>query len=60
VTFHATSGISREGWSGRGEVRSSMRSDAEAFHVTTELTAYENGRAVFNRSWEHRFPRDHA
>jgi uncharacterized protein len=60
VRFEAMSGISREGWSGRGEVSSSMRSDSDAFHVTTELTAFENGEAIFQRSWQHRFPRDHV
>jgi uncharacterized protein len=58
VSFHASTGMARDGWSARAAVTSSMRSDAEAFHVTSELTAYENGEPVFSRSWEHRFPRD--
>jgi hypothetical protein len=37
-----------------------MRSDAEAFHVTSELTAYERDEQVFARRWEHRFPRDNV
>jgi len=39
-------------------VTASMRADAEAFHVTSELTATESGERVFHRRWEHRFPRD--
>jgi predicted acyl esterase len=60
VEFHAVSGISRGDWSGRAEVAASMRSDTEAFHVTSELTATENGDVVFARTWELRFPRDHV
>jgi uncharacterized protein len=60
VSFRATTGIARGDWSGRAEVAAAMRSDAEAFHVTSELTAIENDDAVFARTWEHRFPRDHV
>jgi hypothetical protein len=37
-----------------------MRADAHAFHVTTELAAFESGREVFRHHWEHSFPRDHV
>ncbi|HXH98380.1 MAG TPA: CocE/NonD family hydrolase C-terminal non-catalytic domain-containing protein, partial [Gaiellaceae bacterium] len=60
VEFRAASGIARGAWSGRAEVAASMRADAEAFHVHSELTATENGDVVFTRTWEHRFPRDHV
>jgi putative CocE/NonD family hydrolase len=60
VTFRAASGIARGEWSGRAEVQSSMCADATAFHVRTELAAFESGREVFRRRWEHRFPRDHV
>ncbi len=60
VSFRASTGISRGDWSGRAEVEATMRADAEAFHVTTELTATESGEEVFRRRWEHRFPRDHV
>jgi putative CocE/NonD family hydrolase len=60
VSFHATTGIARKGWSGRAEATASMCADAEAFHVRSELTAYESGEQIFTRSWEHRFPRDHV
>jgi putative CocE/NonD family hydrolase len=60
VTFAAATGIARDDWSGRAEVTASMRADAEAFSVTSVLTAYESGEQVFTRTWEHRFPRDHV
>jgi putative CocE/NonD family hydrolase len=60
VSFRATTGIARGDWSGRAEVTATMRSDADAFLVTTELTAFERDERVFERRWEHRFPRDHV
>ena len=60
MTFRASSGIARGDWSGRAEVEASMRADADAFHVTTELAAFESGEEVFRRRWEFRFPRDHV
>ncbi len=60
VSFRAASGIARGDWSGRAEVEATMRADAAAFHVTTELTATESGKEVFRRRFEHRFPRDHV
>jgi uncharacterized protein len=60
VEFRAVSGIARGDWNGRAEVAASMRADADAFHVRSELTATENGAVVFARTWEHRFPRDHV
>ena len=60
ASFHATTGIARGDWSGHAQVTGTMRSDAEAFHVTSELTAYERDKRVFARRWEHRFPRDNV
>jgi hypothetical protein len=37
-----------------------MRSDADAFRVTSELTAYDSGEQVFMRRWEHHIPRDNV
>ncbi|MGH3006158.1 MAG: CocE/NonD family hydrolase [Gaiellaceae bacterium] len=58
VRFRATSGMSRGAWRTRAEVESTMTADAEAFHVTTELDAYEGDARVFARAWAFRFPRD--
>jgi putative CocE/NonD family hydrolase len=58
VRFHATSGMARGDWRTRAEVTSTMTGDAESFHVTTVLEAYEGGTRVFARTWAFRFPRD--
>ncbi|HEX2045179.1 MAG TPA: CocE/NonD family hydrolase [Gaiellaceae bacterium] len=60
VRFRATSAMARGDWRTRAEVASTMTSDAEAFHVTTALDAYEGDTRVFARTWAFRFPRDHV
>ncbi len=60
VSFHATTRHRPRRLERPSRGDSSMRADAEAFHVTSELTAFENGEPVFSRAWEHRFPRDHV
>jgi hypothetical protein len=50
--------MARGDWRTRAEVESTMTADAEAFHVTTELDAYEADARVFARAWAFRFPRD--
>ena len=58
VRFRATTGMARGDWSVRAEVASTMSADAEAFHVTSALDAYEGERRVLARAWSWRFPRD--
>jgi uncharacterized protein len=58
VRFRATSGASRGDWRTRAEVASTMTSDANFFHVTTALDAYEGETRIFARTWSFRFPRD--
>jgi uncharacterized protein len=60
VRFRATTAMARGGWRTRAEVASTMTSDADAFHVTTALDAYEGDTRVFARTWAFRFPRDHV
>ena len=60
VRFRATSGMARGDWRTRAEVEAAMTCDAEAFHVTTALDAYEGDDKVFSRTWTFRFPRDHV
>ena len=60
VRFHAVSGMARDGWRVRAEVASAMTADADAFHVTSSLDAYEGDTRVFTRTWSLRFPRDHV
>jgi putative CocE/NonD family hydrolase len=58
VRFRMTTGMARGDWSTRAEVASTMSADAEAFHVTSSLDAYEGATRVFARTWSWRFPRD--
>jgi uncharacterized protein len=58
VRFRATSGVARGDWRTRAEVEAGMTCDAEAFHVTSQLDAYEGDSRVFTRTWAFRFPRD--
>jgi putative CocE/NonD family hydrolase len=60
ATVETAMGVSlgRNGWRTRIETKSTMRSDAVAFHVTNELTAYEGGQLVFARTWTFDIPRD--
>jgi uncharacterized protein len=60
VRFRATSGMGRGDWQTLAAVESSMTSDAEAFHVESELTVNENEAEVFKRSWRFTIPRDHV
>jgi hypothetical protein len=50
--------MARGDWRALTDVTSSMTSDADAFHVTTALEVFENGETIFERTWEHHFPRD--
>ena len=52
--------IARAGWRTRVAVASSMRADANAFHLDDELEAYEGDALVFSRTWTKTIPRDHA
>lgn len=60
VRFRAVTGMARGDWRVRAEVESSMTADADAFHVTSALDAYEGDERVFARTWTHAFPRDHV
>jgi len=58
VRFRASSGMGRGDWTTRSEVTSSMTSDAESFHVETELRVHEGDEEIFTRSWQFTIPRD--
>jgi hypothetical protein len=60
VRFRATSGMGRGNWQTLAGVESSMTSDADTFHVESELTVTENENEVFTRSWRFAIPRDHV
>ncbi|MGH3357641.1 MAG: CocE/NonD family hydrolase [Nocardioidaceae bacterium] len=52
--------IVRDEWHTRVTAWSEMTCDAENFYVTTSLTTYAGEDEIFDRTWEHAFPRDHA
>ena len=52
--------ISRGDWSVTIEVHSTMQADADTFYVTTDLRAFEGGRAVHAGAWSFRVPRDYV
>ncbi len=46
------------GWDVAVESRMTVTATAAAFHVATDLAAYESGRRFFSRTWDDRVPRD--
>jgi hypothetical protein len=48
----------REGWSIRVRTVSEMSCDADTFHVSDSLEAFEDGAPVFGRTWSSTIPRD--
>jgi predicted acyl esterase len=50
--------IGRDGWQTRVETSSALSADAEAFHVTNAVDAYEGNARVFAKAWTRRIPRD--
>ena len=56
---HWTQTLSRKGWSVRTETCTTMRSDAENFHLTGRIEAFEGDRLVFERDFEETIARDH-
>ncbi|WP_342238011.1 CocE/NonD family hydrolase [Inquilinus sp. OTU3971] len=50
--------MGREGWRILIESRSVLAADLDRWHLTTELTAKENGQVATERSWSEDIPRD--
>lgn len=50
--------MGREGWRILIESRSVLTADLDRWHLTTELTAKENGQVVTERAWTEDIPRD--
>jgi len=50
--------LARDDWRIRVETRSVMSGDAEQFHLTNVLDAYEDGVRVFAKTWDTSVPRD--
>ena len=56
---HWTQTLSRNEWSVRTETFTKMRSDAQNFHLTGRIVAYEGDTLVFERNFEEIVARDH-
>lgn len=56
---HWTQTLSRGDWSIRTEAFSTMRSDAENFHLTGRIVAYEGDKLIFERDFDETIPRGH-
>jgi uncharacterized protein len=52
--------IRRGDWRTRIEVRSVMTADADDFHVSSVVDAYEGDTRVHTRAFAHQIPRDHC
>ncbi|MGI8878007.1 MAG: CocE/NonD family hydrolase C-terminal non-catalytic domain-containing protein, partial [Candidatus Limnocylindria bacterium] len=55
-----TTQFSRPGWRIRVETVSTLSADAEDFHLTNTVDAYENGVRVFTKSWDRAIPRENV
>jgi hypothetical protein len=58
VSIQHKSEYQRGQWQVRVETDSKMTSDAERFHVSNRLDAYEGNTRVFSRAWTFAVPRD--
>ena len=56
---HWTQTLSRSGWSVRTETYTTMRSDAQNFHLTGRIEAFEGDTLVFERDFDETIARDH-
>jgi hypothetical protein len=52
-----TTGLQRDGWHVRVETSSTLSADAERFHATNVLDAYEGDTRVFTKTWHIQIPR---
>ena len=55
-----TSTLGREGWDVRTEVTTRLGSTADAFVLHATLAAFEDGRRIFDRTWDLQIPRDNV
>ena len=49
--------LRRDDWHVQTRTRTLLQADTEAFHVSAELDAWEDGERVFSRNWQRRIPR---
>ncbi len=55
-----TISIGRDAWQTRVETQSTLSGDAESFHLTNRLDAYEGNARVFTKTWTKKIPGDNA
>jgi putative CocE/NonD family hydrolase len=55
-----TISIGRDTWQTRVETQSTLSGDAESFHLTNRLDAYEGNARVFSKTWTKKIPRDNV
>jgi hypothetical protein len=55
-----TISIGRDAWQTRVETQSTLSGDAESFHLTNRLDAYEGNARVFAKTWTKTIPRDNV
>jgi putative CocE/NonD family hydrolase len=60
VECDCTFGVGRGEWQTTVRTSSTMSGDADVFHVTNVLDAYEGERRVFTRTWHVEVPRDYV
>jgi putative CocE/NonD family hydrolase len=53
-------GFRRGGWDVRTVTRTVLTSTSTDFRVFAELDAFEGGRRILSRNWDHTIPRDHV
>ncbi|MGZ3585133.1 MAG: CocE/NonD family hydrolase, partial [Ktedonobacterales bacterium] len=56
--YHVETG--GEGWSTKVVASDTVTADADAFHSTCQLEAYEGETRIYARTWTEDFPRDHV
>lgn len=56
---HWTQTLNRGEWSVRTESHASLRCDAERFHVSARVEAYEGDTLIHEKHWERTLPRGH-
>jgi hypothetical protein len=57
IRCNRITGLRRDNWDVHIETSSTLSADAEQFHVTNVLDAYDGNTRVFTRTWHVKIPR---
>jgi hypothetical protein len=52
--------VGRDDWQTKLKSYSKMTSDARSFYLINTITAYENAREIFNKTWRRKIKRDYV